>query len=544
MGPIVSPRRRKSDGETRISDTAANTDVLQAEAILLQAGALQSAIFNSANFSTIATDAMGVIQIFNVGAERMLGYAAAEVMNKITPAALSDPEELILRAKELSVELETPILPGFEALVFKAARGIEDIYELTYVRKDGTRLPAVVSVTALRDAQDVIIGYLLIGTDNTTRKLVEAEQHRSDQRLRDLQFYTRSLIESNIDAIMTTDPRGIITDVNRQMEALTGCTRDELIGAPFKDFFTDPDRAESGIQRALREKSVTDYGLTVHARDGRKTLVSYNATTFYDRSRKLQGVFASVHDVTRLKEAEDTRERLLAELTESNTELERFAYVASHDMQEPLRMVINFSQVVARDYADQLDEDGKGYLRVIGDSASRMRDMVHDLLEYARLGHEAIKFTEVDLAADLAHVLENLSRLIEDTGAIITSDDLPKVRGNAVQLMRLLQNLIANAVKFQPAHQIPAIHVGVSRDGDYWRFSVTDNGLGIEKAFISDVFEAFRRLHTWKAIKGTGLGLAVCKKIVENHGGSIWASSPGETGTTIFFTLPAADESS
>jgi PAS domain-containing protein len=174
----------------------------------IKAGALQSAIFNSANFSSIATDAKGVIQIFNVGAERMLGYAAAEVMNKITPADISDPPELIARAKALSAELATPITPGFEALVFKASRGIEDIYELTYIRKDGSRFPAVVSVTALRDAQDVIIGYLLIGTDNTARKLVEEEQKKSDQRLRDQQFYTRSLIEANIDAIMTTDPSG------------------------------------------------------------------------------------------------------------------------------------------------------------------------------------------------------------------------------------------------------------------------------------------------------------------------------------------------
>src|SRR5450830_1203379 len=143
---------------------------------LLKTGALQSAIFNSANFSSIATDAKGVIQIFNVGAERMLGYAAADVMNKITPADISDPQEVIARAQALSAELGTPITPGFEALVFKASRGIEDIYELTYIRKDGSRFPAVVSVTALRDAQDVIIGYLLIGTDNTARKQAEAEQ--------------------------------------------------------------------------------------------------------------------------------------------------------------------------------------------------------------------------------------------------------------------------------------------------------------------------------------------------------------------------------
>ena len=237
--------------------TGGATSRIQAEEALLKAGALQKAIFNSANFSSIATDAKGVIQIFNVGAERMLGYTAADVMNKITPADISDPQEVIARAKALSIELGTPITPGFEALVFKASRGIEDIYELTYIRQDGSRFPAVVSVTALRDAQDAIIGYLLIGTDNTARKLVEAEQKKLDQRLRDQQFYTRSLIESNIDALMTTDPSGIITDVNKQMEALTGCTRDELIGAPFKSYFTDPERAEAAIKLVLSEKKVT-----------------------------------------------------------------------------------------------------------------------------------------------------------------------------------------------------------------------------------------------------------------------------------------------
>ena len=298
MDANQSPDRSKAQVHADI------TERHQAEEVLLKADALQSAIFNSANFSSIATDAKGVIQIFNVGAERMLGYTAAEVMNKITPADISDPQELIARATTLSVELATTITPGFEALVFKASRGIEDIYELTYIRKDGSRFPAIVSVTALRDAPGGIIGYLLIGTDNTARKQVEADQKQLDQRLRDQQFYTRSLIESNIDALMTTDPAGIITDVNKQMEALTGCTRDELIGAPFKSYFTDPSRAEAGIKLVLSEKKVTDYELTARARDAKETVVSYNATTFYDRDRKLQGVFAAARDVTERKQAE------------------------------------------------------------------------------------------------------------------------------------------------------------------------------------------------------------------------------------------------
>jgi PAS domain-containing protein len=175
---------------------------------LLKAGALQTAIFNSANFSSIATDAKGVIQIFNVGAERMLGYAAAEVMNKITPADISDPQEVIARAEALTVELDTPIMPGFEALVFKASRGIEDIYELTYIRKDGSRFPAVVSVTALRNDQDTIIGYLLIGTDNTARRRIEEQLRWTEESF-------RLMVESVTDySIVMLDTEGRIVSWN------------------------------------------------------------------------------------------------------------------------------------------------------------------------------------------------------------------------------------------------------------------------------------------------------------------------------------------
>src|SRR5438876_10479923 len=325
--------------------TAGREDTIAARGhadALLTTGALQSAIFNSANFSSIATDAKGVIQIFNVGAERMLGYTAAEVVNKITPADISDPQEVIVRAKALSVELGTPITPGFEALVFKASRGIEDIYELTYFRKDGTRFPAVVSVTALRDAQDAIIGYLLIGTDNTARKQVEADQKLLDQRLRDQQFYTRSLIESNIDALMTTNPSGIITDVNKQMEALTGCTRDELIGAPFKAYFTNPERAEAGIMLVLAEGKVTDYELTARARDGKETVVSYNATTFHDRDRKLQGWFAAARDGTERKRYEQS-------LQQANGAKSVFLANMSHEIRTRMNAIWGFSRRMLRD---------------------------------------------------------------------------------------------------------------------------------------------------------------------------------------------------
>src|SRR5437868_9645613 len=348
-------------------------------------GALQDAIFNSANFSSIATDEKGVIQLFNVGAERMLGYAAAEVLNQITPADISDPQELVVRANALSVELGTPITPGFEALVFKASRGIEDIYELTYIRKDGSRFPAVVSVTALRDAQDAIIGYLLIGTDNTARKQVEAERMLLDQRVRDQQFYTRSLIESNTDALIATDPRGIITDVNKQMEALTGCTRDELIGAPFKDYFTDPERAEAGIKLVLTDKKLTDYELTASARDGKKTVVSYNATTFYNRDRKLQGVFAAARDVTERKRLDEVLQEKNVELQgaklaadKANQAKSSFLANMSHEIRTPMNGILGVNALLQ---GTVLDAEQKRFAEAIGQSAEALLFIINDILD-------------------------------------------------------------------------------------------------------------------------------------------------------------------
>ena len=431
-----------------------NTARKQAEEALLKAGALQSAIFNSANFSSIATDAKGVIQIFNVGAERMLGYTAAEVMNKITPADISDPQEVIARAKALSVELGTPITPGFEALVFKASRGIEDIYELTYIRKDGSRFPAVVSVTALRDAQDAIIGYLLIGTDNTARKQVEEERMKLDQRLRDQHFYTRSLIESNIDALMTTDPRGIITDVNKQTEALTGCTRDELIGAPFKNYFTDSGRAEAGINRVLNEGKVTNYELTARARDGTLTVVSYNATTFHDRDRSLQGVFAAARDMTELKRFEQTLQQKNVELEDASRMKSEFLANMSHELRTPLNAIIGFSEVLRDGLMGEMTDQQRGFIGDIFSSGKHLLSLINDILDLSKV--EAGKMT-LDLEpVQVSSLFVNSLSIIREKGRdrhirldMDAAEELGSIPGGRAQ---------GQADRVQPALQCGQVH--------------------------------------------------------------------------------------
>jgi len=528
-----------------------NTARKQAEAALLKAGALQNAIFNSANFSSIATDAKGVIQIFNVGAERMLGYTAAEVMNKITPADISDPQEVIARAKALSVELGTAITPGFEALVFKASRGIEDIYELTYIRKDGSRFPAVVSVTALRDAPGGVIGYLLIGTDNTARKQVEAEQKKLDQRLRDQQFYTRSLIESNIDALMTTDPSGIITDVNKQMEALTDCTRDELIGAPFKNYFTDPERAEAAIKLVLNEKKVTNYELTALARDGKETVVSYNATTFYDRDRTLQGVFAAARDVTE-------RKRLDSELREKNIELESSKFVAekanlaksdflssmSHELRSPLNAILGFAQLMDSD-SPPASASQKASIEQILRAGWYLLELINEILDLAVI--ESGKLTLSAESVSLEEVMLECQAMIEPQaqkrGITLTFPhfDMPKsVHADRTRLKQVLINLLSNAIKYnQPGGTVLVDFVAINPERT--RIRVRDSGAGLTPENLLQLFQPFNRLGQENSTEeGTGIGLVMSKRLVELMGGVIGVDSAVGAGSLFWFELNSA----
>src|ERR1700688_307814 len=332
-----------------------NTARKRAEDALLKAGALQRAIFNSANFSGIATDAKGVIQIFNVGAERMLGYAAEEVMNKITPADISDPQEIIARAKTLSVELETLIAPGFEALVFKASRGIEDIYELTYIRKDGSRLPAVVSVTALRDAEGAIIGYLLIGTDNTARKRAE------DALLRAGALQSAIFTSANFSSI-ATDAKGVIQIFNVGAERMLGYTAAEVMNKITPADLSDPREVIARAQALSLE-----FGTSIAP--GFEALVfkaSRGIEDIYEltKIRKDGSRFPAVVSVTALRDAENAIIGYLLIGTD-NTARKRAeeALLRAGALQSAIFNSANFSSIAT---------DAKGVIQIFNVGAERM----------------------------------------------------------------------------------------------------------------------------------------------------------------------------
>jgi PAS domain S-box-containing protein len=534
---------------------------------LLKTGALQDAIFNSAYFSSIATDEKGVIQIFNVGAERMLGYQSEDVVNRITPADISDPAELITRAAALSLELKTPITPGFEALVFKASRGIEDIYELTYIRKDGSRLSAMVSVTSLRDSTETIIGYLLIGTDNTARKHEEAAQALLDQRLRDQQFYTRSLIESNIDALMMTDPQGIISDVNKQMMALTGRTRDELIGAPCKNFFTDPARADAAIKRVLSENKVSDYELTVRAYNGTETVVSYNAATFHDRDRKLQGVFAAARDVTERKRFERTLEEKNIELEHASHMKSEFLATMSHELRTPLNAVIGFSEALRDGMVGDMTETQREYIGDIFNSGQHLLSLINDILDLSKVEAGMMKL-ELE-PVELQGLLSNSLLIVREKAALqriqlkLDADtEFGSFELDLRKTKQIIYNLLANAVKFSApggvvtlaVRQVTRAHVG-TLDGDwpvqgfpipdsgfeqFLELSVSDTGIGIAQSNMDKLFKAFSQIDSSLARKfeGTGLGLAMVKQLTELHGGSVAVASLEGAGARFVAWLP------
>jgi len=371
---------------------------------------------------------------------------------------------------------------------------------------------------------------------------------RAEEAFRSASLYARGLLEASLDPLVTISPEGKITDVNKATEAVTGISRERLIGNDFSYYFTEPDKARDGYKKVLSESMVRDYPLTIRHTSGHTTDVLYNATVYKNEAGQIQGVFAAARDITEKKaiEAELEKYRLhledlvknrTEELSRSNKDLEQFAYVASHDLQEPLRAVSGFVELLKRNLEKSLDEKTSEYMNFSIDGAKRMQSLINGLLEYSRVGTQGKKPQKVNSKEAFDEALARLQAGIEESGAKITADDLPVIYFDDQQLARLFQNLIGNAIKFR-SDQTPQIHVSAVHQDAAWRFAIRDNGIGIEPQYAERIFMIFQRLHTRKTYAGTGIGLSICKKIVERHGGKIWVESVPGSGSTFYFTVP------
>jgi PAS domain S-box-containing protein len=519
------------------------TERKRAEEELLKAGALQRAIFNSANFSSIATDAKGVIQIFNVGAEWMLGYTADEVMNKITPADISDPQELIARSEALSLELGTQIEPGFEALVFKASRGIEDIYELTYIRKDGSRFPAVVSVTALRDVQNTVIGYLLIGTDNIARNQAEEELLKAGA-------LQRAIFNSANFSSIATDAHGVIQIFNVGAERMLGYTAAEVMNkitpADISDHLELIARAVAlslelgttitpGFEALVFKASrgIEDiYELTYIRKDGSRFPAVVSVTALRDAQEAIIGYLLIGTDNTARKQAEEAllRSELLAGAG-------RLAASIAHEINNPLEALIN-TVYLARMTAD-LPEPAREYLDLAEGEIMRVAHITRQTLGFYR---EFSAATSNSASALIGSVVNLLKAKIRANGAIVEKqcDEQLQVMGVSGELRQILANLLANSLDSVDQGGRIVLRASASIDPADGRrrvrITVADCGHGMEAATMKQIFDPF---FTTKGSVGTGLGLWVCKQLVDKNGGSIRVRShmDGERGGATFSVM-------
>jgi PAS domain S-box-containing protein len=347
---------------------------------------------------------------------------------------------------------------------------------------------------------------------------------------------------------VTISPDGKITDVNKATEKVTGYLRTDLIGTDFADYFTKPEEAEEGYQRVFQEGMVIDYPLEIRHKNGNLTPVLYNASVYMDIHGEVVGVLAAARDITerrlaeeKLKEYRESLEMQVSQKTEelekSNADLKKFAYVASHDLRKPLRMITSFLQLLEIRYKDKLDEDAHEFIYYAVDGARRLDNMIMDLLEYFRIANKDMMFSEVDFEDVMNQITLNLNVTIQENNAKITYENLPiGVKADENQMILLFQNLIGNAIKYR-SELNPEINITSYEEGDYVVFVVRDNGIGIDPKYLDRIFTIFQRLHTHQEYEGSGICLSIAQRIVHQHGGEIWAESELGNGSAFYFSL-------
>lgn len=471
----------------------------------------------AANFheALVSVDSTHLIRFVNRGAERMFGYSSHDVQGK--------PLSLLLGA-------EFP---------FRKDSTNERVYAR---RKNGDLFPAEASISRFETDNDIVLAVILRDISERERKeraLIEANQSLS------------TLVEAAPLAIYTYDVDGCVTSWNPAAERIFGYTDSEVLGRPLPIIPADRrDEFFEVLARTQKGDFLVQFETKRRRKNGRLLDVNLSTAGLFDGDGDLIGTMAITSDITDRVEMEKSLERLnknlekevaerTQELVESNEELEKFAYVASHDLQEPLRIVTRYIQLLSRRYHARLDDDARLFIDYAVSAVNRMQALIEDLLEYSRLGRQGERLEPIDLGAALNQARLNLeSQITENNARINCHGRLPRVRADFSRMVQLFQNILSNAIKFRHVDVSPIVEISATCQNEMWTIAVSDNGIGIEPQYFERIFIIFQRLHSIDEYPGTGMGLAICKKIVEFHGGRIWVESQPGHGSTIFFTIP------
>jgi PAS domain S-box-containing protein len=474
--------------------------------------------------AVISTDARGRVVFVNAVAQSLVGLEEDDIVGKHL-------DEVFHIVNEFSrAKVESPV-----AQVLREGRIVGMANHTVLVARDGSEIPIDDSGAPIRDQKGAVQGTVLVFRDVSARR-------RADQTSRLL----ASIVQSTHDAVFSKDLNAIVTSWNRGAERIFGFSAKEMIGQSILTIFP-PDRADelsSIMQRVEQGERIEQYETIRRTKSGHLLNVAITISPVQDPLGRIAGASVISRDITEQVRAAERLARLNADLQRSNEvlaltnqDLERFAFIASHDLQEPLRMITAYSQLLIKSHAGEFDREASAFVDNIVSGTTRMRELLADLLAYTEIRSRDEEPLElVDLNAVIEDVKQNLKASMDESGAVVTSERLPVVRAYRAHFQPLFQNLIGNAIKYRSARP-PRIHVSVQEEGGELRFSFSDNGIGIDPEYHKQIFEVFRRLHGRK-IPGTGVGLAICQRIVERYGGRIWVESrPGE-GSTFLFTLP------
>jgi len=506
----------------RTAELARTNEALQAEIAERRRAEerirFQTAVLSQVNDAVVAIDNNHRIIYWNKGAERLYNYKYKEVLGL--------PLEKVVHYRWLRAEDEK------EAYDSLAATG-SWCGAYIHIKKSGEEIYVEASIGVLTDKKGTAIGFISSMRDITERR-------RMEERLRESEERYRNLIELTTDIIYLSDKEGKKIFVNNAAYRILETTPEEMASQPWTKW-VHPDDREITIKKfsEMIEQGIDTFSLEnrLVSKSGKIINILHNVRLIKNERGEIIVIHGIARDITERKRIEEERERWTAELARSNAELEQFAYVASHDLQEPLRMVSGFIQLLAKRYRGKLDKSADEFIAFIVDGANRMQRMIEDLLAYSRIGTRGKPFEPTNMEDVFDKAVTNLKVAIEENKATVTHDPLPAVMADDLQMVQLFQNLISNGIKFR-REEVPRIHISAKREENEWVFSVQDNGIGIAPEFFGHLFQIFQREYAATRYPGTGIGLAICKRIVERHGGRIWAESEVGRGSTFYFTIP------